>query len=349
MRRKKDIVVSVQELAEKLGGHVVGVSEGASVSLSCLNTLEEAGASDIALIASEKYLAKAEESQAGCFLVYEKTIVPNRPCVVVDHVWKSGLRLFDLWFPDEKPAAGVHPSAVVDSTARLGTGVSIGPLVVVEAGAEIGDGAEIGAQCFIGRDAKIGAGSLLYAGVRVMERVQVGRGVILHPGVVLGADGYSYEIIDFRAVKIPQVGTVVIEDDVEIGANTCVDRAFLRETRIGAGTKIDNLVQIAHNVQVGRMCGMASQVGIAGSTKIGDGCMFWGKAGIKDNITIGSRSEIMAYSAPQSDVPAGSRLLGIPAVPVMDQARIYAAQRQLPDMLKRLKKLEKMIEKEGAK
>lgn len=345
MRRKKIISLTLAELAGKLSGRVEGGPDAAAISVSGLGTLDEAGVADLAFITSDKFTKKAAGSNAGAFLVSETTLVPGRPCVVVAHVMKSLLQLFDLWHPDERPPAGIHPSAVVDPAARIAPTASVGPLTVVEAGAEIGENVEIGAQCFIGREAVIGVDCLLHPGVKVLERVRLGRRVILHSGVVLGADGYGYEVMDMRAVKIPQVGTVVIEDDVEIGANTCVDRAFLSETRIGAGTKLDNLVQIAHNVRVGRSCGMAAQVGVAGSTTIGDGCMFWGQAGIKDNMKIGSRVELMGQTAPVGDVPDGSRMVGSPALPLLEQARIIAAQKQLPDLLKRVKKLEKALEK----
>jgi UDP-3-O-[3-hydroxymyristoyl] glucosamine N-acyltransferase len=344
MRRKKNVNRTLADLATQLTGRVQGTDNAAAIHLTGICTLEEAGPADLAFVASDKYLGKAAESKASAFLVTEKTLVPGRPCLVVEHVWKAGLMAFDIWYPDERPPAGVHPSAVVSPSAKLAAGVSVGPLCVIEDGAEIGENAEIGAQCFVGRDARIGAGTLLHPGVRVLERVQVGRGVILHSGVVLGADGFGYEVIDGRGVKIPQVGTVVIEDSVEIGANTCIDRAFLTETRVGAGTKIDNLVQIAHNCRIGRSCGFASQVGIAGSTKVGDGCIFWGQAGIKDNLTIGNGVVLMGQCAPTGDVPDGAVLVGSPARPVPEMARIFAAENRLPDILKRLRALEKKME-----
>ena len=344
MRRKKNITLNLAELAAQLRAQVTGAANARDVTLSGICTLEEAGPAELAFVAGDKYLARAAASKAGAFLVTQQTVVPGRPCLVVEHVWKAGLKALDIWYPDEHAPAGAHPSAVVSAAARLGAGVSVGPLAVIEDGAEIGEGAEIGAQCFVGRDARIGAGSLLHPGVRVLERVRVGRGAILHSGVVLGADGFGYEVIEGRGVKIPQVGTVVIEDDVEIGANACIDRAFLTETRIGAGTKIDNLVQIAHNCRIGRSCGFAAQVGIAGSTKVGDGCIFWGQAGIKDNLTIGNRVVLMGQSAPTGDVPDGAVLVGSPARPLPEMARIFAAENRLPDMLKRLRALEKKTE-----
>jgi len=346
MRRKNEVTLSLTELAERLDATITGTENPGDIFLDGLSTLQSAGANDLAFVSNEKYLEKAAASKAGALLTNEKTAPEHHPCLVVGNVWETALAALDIWYPDEKPPAGIHPSAVVDPSALLGRNASVGPLAVIEAGVEIGENAQIGAQCFVGRDSIIGANTLLHPGVKVLERIVVGVNCILHSGVVLGADGFGYEVIDGRAVKIPQVGTVVIEDKVEIGANTCVDRAFLTETRIGAGTKIDNLVQIAHNCRIGRSCGLAAQVGVAGSTTVGDGCMFWGQVGVKDNLTIGNRVELMGQCAPTGNIPDGQALVGSPALPIIEQARIFAAQRRLPDLLKRLRAVEKKVEKE---
>ena len=351
MRRKKNVPLTIAELAERLGGRVDTppspangpATAGPDAELTNLATLAEAGPGDLSFVSGAKFLAEAAASGAGAFLVAGEDRVAGRPCIVVEHVWRAVLKVFDIWWPDEKPAPGVHPSAVVDPTAEVHSTASVGPLAVIEAGARIGAGAEIGAQCFVGRDARIGDGTLLHPHVTVLERVEVGRQVILYPGCVLGADGFGYEVMDNRAVKIPQVGTVIVEDGVEIGANTCVDRAFLHETRIGAGTKIDNLVQIAHNVRIGRSCGLASQVGIAGSTVVGDGVIMWGQVGVPDHIRIGSGAVILAQSGVKDDVPEGQTYFGAPAVPVREGARQVMAIKQLPELLRRVRTLEKEV------
>jgi len=346
MRRKRYLTITLEDLAERLGARLEGCDRPDAVELTGLSTLEEASASDLSFVTGAQYVSEAARSRAAAFLVPENAVVESRPCLVVGNVWKSVLAAQDLWHPEEPAPAGVHPSAVVDPAARIGEGVAVGPLTVIEAGAGVGDNAEIGAQCFIGRDARIGPGCLLHPGVRVLERVRVGRNVILHSGVVLGADGFGYEIIDGRGVKIPQVGTVVIEDDVEIGANTCVDRAFLTETRVGEGTKMDNLVQIAHNCRVGRSCGFAAQAALGGSTRVGDGCMFWGQAAAADHVTIGDGAVVLGQAGvkPRDAVPSGERVFGTPAMPARQFARILTAQRQLPDLVKRLRALEARIE-----
>lgn len=357
MRRKKNVPLTLAELAERLGGRVDGpppaangpAAAGPDALLTHLAALADAGPDDVSFVSAAKFLAEAAASQAGAFLVAGEDRVAGRPCIVVEHVWRAVLQVFDIWWPDEKPAPGVHPSAVVDPAAVVHPTASVGPLCVIEAGAQIGAGAEIGAQCFVGRDARIGEGTLLHPGVTVLERVEVGRQVILYTGCVLGADGFGHEVMDNRAVKIPQVGTVIVEDGVELGANTCVDRAFLRETRIGAGTKIDNLVQIAHNVRIGRSCGLASQVGVAGSTVVGDGVIMWGQVGVPDHVRIGHRAVLLARSAPKGDVPDGETYFGAPAVPVREGARILAATKQLPEMVRRVRALEKEVERLKAK
>ncbi|MBN1867717.1 UDP-3-O-(3-hydroxymyristoyl)glucosamine N-acyltransferase [Candidatus Sumerlaeota bacterium] len=343
MRRKAERQIGIQELAERLGARLVGrlVGSAGDAVLSDLATLPEAGPDDLSFVSDPKHLDAARESRAGALLVPEGVEIAGRPCLVVGNVWKTLLTAFDLWYPDEPAPEGVHPTAVVDPAAELGAGVSVGPMSVIEAGVKIGAGTQVGAQCFIGRDARIGEGCLLYPGVRIMERIQVGRGVILHSGVVLGADGFKYEVIDAMPVKIPQVGTVVIEDGVEIGANTTIDRAFLNETRIGMMTKIDNLVHVAHNCRIGRMNGIAGQVGFAGSIQTGDGCILWGQVGIRDQAKIGNRVTILAQSGVKDDIPDGETWFGAPAMPVKEAARIVAAQRRLPELMKRVKELEK--------
>jgi len=340
MRRKRDLQLTLAEIAERLGAEAPAPSD-AAVAISGLGDLDEAGPRDLAFVTGPKYMEKALASKAGAFLVPMGQRIKGRPCLAVADVWKSVFVALDLFWPEETPAAGIDPTAVVAREARIGANVSVGPLTVIERGAEVGENVEISAQCFIGRDARIGEGCLLHPGVRVLERVEVGRRVILHSGVVLGADGYGYKFVEGALKKVPQVGTVVIEDDVEIGANTCIDRATFGETRVGAGTKIDNLCQIAHNCRIGRMCGLAAQVGLSGSVRVGDLCMFWGQVGVADQLKIGGGAQILAQSGVKNDVPDGGRYFGSPAAPVGEAGRLLAAQKYLPDILKRLRALEK--------
>jgi UDP-3-O-[3-hydroxymyristoyl] glucosamine N-acyltransferase len=211
-------------------------------------------------------------------------------------------------------------------------------------GCAIGEGAVLGPHCVLDAGCEVGAGSRLTARVTLMGVVRVGRRVTIHPGAVLGADGFAFKPCRAGLVKIPQVGAVVIEDDVEIGANTTIDRAFLYETRVGHGSKMDNLVQIAHNVQVGPNCVMAAKVGIAGSTRLGAGCMLGGNAGLSDGIEIGDGTMVGANSGVHSDWPAGSQIIGSPAMPMKQFWRVAAAMGRLPEYAKRLRALEQQLE-----
>jgi UDP-3-O-[3-hydroxymyristoyl] glucosamine N-acyltransferase len=227
----------------------------------------------------------------------------------------------------------------------LGAEVSIGPYVVIENDVAVGDRTRIGAQCFVGRGARIGADTLVHPRVTLLAGCELGARVIVHPGVVIGADGFKYEMIDGQLTKIPQIGRVVVEDDVEIGANSCIDRASFTETRIGRGTKIDNLVQLAHNVRVGAGSVIVAQAGVAGSTRLGEQVFLAGQVGLVDNIEIGDRAKIGAQAGVKNDVPADVYYLGSPAIPARDFMRINADLQKLGEMRKRLHELEKEVER----
>lgn len=341
MRKKNPKSVTLGELAAASGA-ALAPTDAAERIVEDFNTLEDAGPDDLSFIGSPKYVAAAAESQAAAFLVPQGIEAPEgRASLATPDFWKAALAIIDALYPEAPPAPETHPSAVVDAVARIGRNVSVGPLAVIEAEAEIGDDVQIGAQCYVGPGARIGAGSLLHPGVRVMDRTQIGSGVIVHSGAVLGADGFRYEVIDGRPVKIPQVGIVRIEDLAEIGANACIDRAFLGETLVGMGTKIDNLVHIAHNCRIGRFCAMAAQVGIAGSSRVGDGSIFWGQVGVRNNARIGKGVTLLAQSGVKDDIPDGQEWFGYPAMPSREAGRIAMAQKRLPELLKRVRALEK--------
>lgn len=241
----------------------------------------------------------------------------------------EALKVFAPAGPGRTP--GVHPSSVVHPSASVDATAHIGPHCVVEAGSVIGAGAVLIAQCFVGADARIGAGSTLHPGVRVLERCLVGRMCILHSGVTLGADGFGYRPRpDGRGLlKVPHIGNVVLGDDVEIGANTCVDRAKFGSTTIGHGTKIDNLVQIAHNCSIGRCCVLCGEVGLAGSVTLGDGVVLGAKVGIADNLTIGAGAQVGAAAGVMNDIPPKETWLGMPARPAKETLRMMAELRKM--------------------
>ncbi len=237
------------------------------------------------------------------------------------------------------PAPGVHPSAVVDATAHIDPTASIGPLCVVGAGARIGPRTRLTTHVAIGHDTVIGADCHVLAGARVLHACTLGDRVIIHPNAVIGADGFGYVPTARGLSKVPHVGTVVLEDDVEIGANSCVDRAKFGETRVGMGSKIDNLVQIAHNCNVGKHCVMCGQAGLAGGAILGDGVVLGGKVGVADGVTVGSGAKVAAHAGVAHDLPGGDSYMGAPAWPAKEWRRIFAAIRVLPRAMPMVRKL----------
>lgn len=245
-----------------------------------------------------------------------------------------------LW---PKPAPGIHASAAVAADATVDPSATVGPLCVVESGAVVGAGVHLQAQVFVGRQARIGAGSWLMPGTIVAAECVLGKRVRLQPGVVVGSDGFGYEFVQGRHEKVPQVGNVEIGDDVEIGANSTLDRARFSRTSIGEGTKIDNLVQIAHNVKVGRHCLLCSQVGISGSTTLEDYVVLGGQAGIGGHITLGKGMKAGGQAGITSDVAPGSFVNGTPAIPYLLERKIAVLQQRLPDLFRRVDALESQL------
>jgi UDP-3-O-[3-hydroxymyristoyl] glucosamine N-acyltransferase len=266
--------------------------------------------------------------------------------------------------PGQGYEGGVHPSAVVDADARLGAGVSIGPLAVVGAGAEIGDGTVLGPQVQVGVEAVIGPQSLLHAGVRIGARVRMGARFIAQPGAVVGADGFSFVTPEPSGVeaaraslgeegteaaqswaRIHSLGSVRIGDDVELGANSCIDRGTVRDTVVGDGCKFDNLVQIGHNVIIGRDCLICAQVGVAGSSRIGNNVVLGGQSGVSDNLVVGDRAILGGASVVLSNVPAGRVMLGYPAVKMDNHIETYKGLRRLSRLFRDVAELKKAVSK----
>jgi len=333
--------ITFAEVARRLGGELVGLKEDFVVQ--GVTTVEEAGPGWVSFVGSSRYLPEARASKASGFLATAKTIVPDRPCIVLDNVWKGMLFLLKHFFPPPPAQAFVHATAIVGEGVSLGEEVWIGPYVVIEDNAVIGDRARINAQCFIGRETRIGDDCLLHPRVCVLQGCEIGRRVILHPGVVVGTDGFKYEFIDGALTKIPQVGKVVIEDDVELGANTCVDRASLTETRIGRGVKMDNLVQIGHNVAIGKGSVLCAQAGIAGSTRVGENVFMGGQVGVADNLEVGDRAKLGAQAGVKGNVPPDVYYLGAPAMPAKHFMRICADWNHLGEMRQKLRQIEEKL------
>jgi UDP-3-O-[3-hydroxymyristoyl] glucosamine N-acyltransferase len=327
-------------LADALGASLQG---DAGRVVSGVAPLDAAGPDQVSFLTERKYLAQAQVSRAGALLVGRDVTGLAGPLLRVDRPQQALIVLLGLFHPEPIAEPGVHPTACVAGDARVDRSASVGPLAVVEAEAVIGPHTRVGALCFVGRRAVLGEDVRLHPHVVVREDVRIGNRVIVHPGAVLGADGFGYAFDGAAHRKIPQVGGLRIEDDVEIGANTAIDRATLGETVVRRGTKIDNLVQIGHNCDVGEDVILVSQVGIAGSSRVGNRAMLAGQVGVADHVTIGAGAILTAKSGVPNDVPAGEIWSGIPSRPTSEQKRIWAGESQLPELIKRVRALEKRL------
>ena len=334
---------TVEELAALVAGRVIG--DSGAVRIHGAASVSEAMEGDITFFGNPKYLPALRTSRATCALVPEgfaETIpaiqiqVPN-PSLA----WVKVVERFALAPVVFEP--GIHPSAVIAPDAQIGANVSIQAHAVIEPGASIGEGSYIGANVYIGHEAKVGAGCHIYPNVSIRERCVLGNRVIIHCGAVVGSDGFGFEMANGRYVKIPQTGIVQIDDDVEIGANTTIDRARFGRTWIGEGTKIDNLVQIAHNVVIGKHSVIVSQVGISGSSKVGNYATIAGQVGIVGHIEIGDQAVVAAKSGVSKSVPAKEMWWGYPATPIQEQKERIAYISRLPKLVERVKRLEERI------
>lgn len=291
--------------------------------------LSEADERHISFLSNPKYAPQIQTTKAAAVLVAEDLPGDSPRWIRVANPYFAMARIVARYFAGRPQPKGISPHAYVDPTAQLGSNVAVGAFVSIGERAVVGNDVVIYPNVTIEPDAVIGEGTILYPQVSIYYGCKVGKRCIVHSGVVIGSDGYGFATEGGKHHKIPQVGIVRIEDDVEIGAGTTIDRAALGETVIGEGTKIDNLVQIGHNVKVGRHCLLVAQVGIAGSTVLGDWVVVAGQAGMAGHLTIGSRAQIGGGSAVIHDVPEGTKVMGIPAVPFREFARREAQLRRL--------------------
>ena len=322
-------------------------------SVRGVSALATAAAGDLTFLGNAKYKAEVKTTRASVVLLpadYEGTPQENQLFLLVD---KPSLALAkvcsrieqSLW---PKPAPGIHPTACIAPTAVISPTATVGPLCVVEDGATIGERTHLQAQVFVGRDARIGQDCWLMPGTIVQTECVLHNRVRLHGGVVIGADGFGYEFIGGRHEKIPQIGAVVIDDDVEIGANSTIDRARFSRTFIGEGTKVDNLVQIGHNVVIGKHCLLCAQVGIAGSTIMEDYVVMGGQAASAGHITIGKGVKVGGQAGINASVAPNTFINGTPAIPYMLERRIAVLQHRLPNLFKRVDALEEQLKKSSS-
>ena len=333
--------VTLDDLARLVGGKVTG--DGRTV-IRAVNGIREAGPGDITFLANTKYAPLLAATKASAVIVSEGTSAPIPALAVRNPDLAFGLVAQHLAGPSTRPAAGINAAAVVAKSATIGKNVSIGAGTVVEDRASIGDNSVLHPQVYVGRETTIGPDALIYPQVVIRENCRVGARVILHSGTVIGSDGFGYATDKGVHHKIPQVGIVVIEDDVELGANVTVDRARFGRTVIGKGTKIDNLVQIGHNVVLGQGCLLVSQAGIAGSTRLGNYVVMAGQSGLIGHLDIGDQAVITAQSGLTKDVPAGGVMSGSPATDRRTHLKELAALSKLPEALQEIRKLRQELE-----
>jgi len=329
------------EIATHVRGEVIG---DASTQVTGFAPADYARAGDLTFADKPAYFQAAEQSEASAILVSGPFASERKPLIKVANARIAVARLLPLFFPPDTHAAGIHPSAVINPSAQLDPSAHVGPNCV------IGPRARLGARCVlmggnhIGRDCQLGDDVTLHPNALLYARTQVGNRVTIHGGTVIGSDGYGYVFDEGCHRKMLQVGNVVIGDDVEIGANSAIDRAALGSTVIGKGTKIDNLVHVAHNVAIGSHCLIMGQVGFAGSTKLGDYCVIASQSGIAGHLTLGRQATVGAKSGVMRDIPDGGTVLGIPAHPDKETKRQWVAVQKLPEIIRELRELQQEVE-----
>ncbi len=328
------------ELASLIGGTVIG---DGNISLSGIAPAVSAKQGDLTFAENDIYFERAEQSAASAVLVDSEFESRNKALIKVPNARVGFARAMSIFFPELSFPAGIHPSAVIDPTAKIASSAHIGPYCVVGERVSIGEGVVLQGLIHIGADSAIGDHSCLFSNVTIYARSEIGRNVRIHAGTVIGSDGFGYVFDGGVHRKVPQVGSVIIEDEVEIGANVTIDRGALGPTIIGKGTKIDNLVQIAHNVTIGEHSLLVAQSGIAGSTRLGNYVTLAGQVGVAGHLKIGHRATITAQSGVMHDIPEGQKWFGSPALPDRKMKRQVIALQQLPELLRRVAQLEERL------
>ena len=331
--------LTLKEIARHVGGSLSGPDR----KVRSVKPLEEAGEEDLSFLTLPRYLPLLESTQAGGVLVSPGVTSQRLSLVVVERPYVALAKVMLLLHPPSRPSPGIHPTSVVESDCILGREVSIGAFVSVGRACRIGRGTVLLAGVILGQEVQIGEDCLIHPGVRILDRCVVGDRVILHAGTVVGSDGFGFAEEGGTHWKIPQIGNVTLEDDVELGANVTVDRATFGTTRIRKGTKIDNLVQVGHNCDIGENCILVAQVGLSGSVRVGRGSIFAGQSGSVGHIQIGAGVKVGAKSAVTGDLPDGAFVIGHPARDHREWKKSQAGLGRLPELRKRVVDLERRV------
>lgn len=338
---------TLKEIADFIGGEIAGDSQ---MVITGVSGIEDAQEGDITFLANPKYLKFLDKTKASAIITSRDVKAAAKPVIRVDNPSLAFMKVVSLSQPTETILPkGIDKTAIIGKDVKLGQGVAIGPYVIIEEGVSIGDNTVIFGGCYIGHHAFIGKECVFYPNVSVRERVTIGNNVKIQSGTVIGSEGFGFVTIDGRHHRIPQVGTVLIEDDVEIGSNVSIDRARFDKTIIGAGTKIDNLVHIAHNVVIGKNCFIVAQVGISGSTSIGNNVILAGQVGLVGHIKVGDNSVVMAQSGVNKSIPENTMMWGYPAKPVEVSRKVNASVQNLPKLYETIRMLKGKIEELEAK
>ena len=331
---------TLEELAALLQGEMKGAPD---LPIEGIAALEEAGPREISFVTQKRFARLVSRSQAGAFIVAPELADLPRPLIIVPHPYLAYARVAALFAPARRRWPGVSEQACLGRELTLGQDVSIASLVFIGDRVRLDDGVTVMPGCYLGDEVYLGAGTLIYPNVTILERCRLGRNCIVHSGTVIGADGFGFIPTPAGNEKIPQLGTVVIEDEVEIGANCTIDRGALGETRVGRGVKIDNLVHLAHNVAVGEHSLLVAQVGVSGSTKLGQRVILAGQVGVVGHLELGDGVRVGAKSGVAHSVPAGQDVSGIPAFPQRQWLQSMAILPKLSDLYRRLKRLEQQV------
>jgi UDP-3-O-[3-hydroxymyristoyl] glucosamine N-acyltransferase len=334
--------MTLREIADFLDGEVLSDEK---IIVKGLAGIKEAKQGEITFLANPRYNHLISQTRASAIITSREIDFTSKPLVRVDNSSLAFAKIVDKFCP-KKPLhpKGIHSTAIIAKSAKLGRGVAIGAYTVVEENAVIGDNTIIYPNCYIAQEVRIGNNTLIYANVSIRETVSLGGRVVVQSGTVIGSDGFGFITQQGRHQRIPQIGTVVIEDDVEIGANVTIDRARFDKTVIGQGTKIDNLVQIAHNVVIGQNCFIVAQAGISGSTTIGNNVTLAGQAGLVGHISVGDNATVAAQAGVSKSVPANTVVWGYPAKPLSIAKRINASIQNLPRLYKKVEEIKERIE-----